>query len=83
MCTKPVVSFAFSDIALVVTKRDFWHLKNLHRLAVSISIDRHLFPFLSQVAQEIHVQLSEMSDRCNELVSQNKVRRIPPNVKLS
>ena len=29
--------------------------------------------FFYQVVQEMHVQLSEMSDRCNELISQNKV----------
>ena len=34
--------------------------------------------FFFQVVQEIHVQFSEMSNRCNELVSQNKVCRVLP-----
>ena len=47
----------------------------MNRKAIIHSLNARLLSILcdTQVVQEIHVQLSEMSNRCNELVAQTKV----------
>lgn len=47
----------------------------MNRKVIIHSLNARLLSILcdTQVVQEIHVQLSEMSNRCNELVAQTKV----------